>query len=89
MGDLSSQDSIRRAMVAERQTLQDQRDNMQAAYEAGSIDTDNDDTHWGSLAPGELLGLKDTDNNDTHWHPWSKQTDRLIGLRGYSLLDKF
>ena len=22
-------------------------------------------------------------------HPWPKQTDRLIGLRGYSLLEKF
>ena len=45
MGDLSSQDSIRRAMVAEMQSLQEQRDNMQAAYEAGSIEKDDDDTH--------------------------------------------
>ena len=57
MGDLSSQDSILRAMVAERQTLQEQRDNIQAAYEARSNNND-DDTHWGSLSPGELLGLE-------------------------------
>ena len=57
MGDLSSQDSICRDMVAKGQTLQEQRDNIQAAYEARSNNND-DDTHWGSLSPGELLGLE-------------------------------
>ena len=59
MGDHSNPDSIRREMVAERQTLQENRDNMQAAYEARSIDNDDDDPHWGSLSRRELLGLED------------------------------
>ena len=57
--DPSSQDSIRTERLAEKQTLQENRDNMQEAYDARSIDPDNNDPSWGSLSPRELLGLED------------------------------
>ena len=70
MGDLSSQDSICRDMVAKGQTLQEQRDNMQAAYNAGFIDTDDNNT----LEPSSTWGA-----------PWP-QGHRLVqslGLKGW------
>ena len=59
IGDPPSQDSIRRERLAERQTLQVNRDNMQAAYDARSIDPDDDDPRWGSLSPREVLVFED------------------------------
>ena len=43
--------------MVERKNLHEQKNTMQAAYEAGANNND-DNTHWGSLSPGELLGLE-------------------------------
>ena len=72
-GDLPSQDSIRRAMVAERQSIQEQRNILQAAYEARSRQQ-RDDIYWGSEGRKIYNQQREQDEEWLSWYdtrPWT------------------